>query len=640
MRSKRFMMVFGLLMIISMVLTACQPVTPTPGSDASVSEGEPQTIESTRVVEVEKKSFSTPHPILSDVRIRQAMAYCTNKIDIIKAAYPLLSDEEAKTLEMDTFIPKVHWAYAGDENITQYPFDIEKGKALLEEAGWTLPEGGDVRVNQNGEELALKLTLTNAQYRQNWGAAWENQMADCGIRILRFHVPGPWLYGDTTGLARRDFEIAAFAWVGQMDPGGRDLYACDQIPTSENGWAGQNQFGWCNEAASKGIVKANNTLEKEERIEAYKVVQQEYTKDLPGIPLFNHTETFAYNANLTGFDPKPGEEYYTDSVEKWEIPGKDTIVIGFTQEPASLFSLVESGFSASIVDTLYMGFMYTTQNYDVQPVMMTEASTLESGLAKNSEIEAKEGDKVFDVTGAAVELKAGVKVNDATGQEVEFNGTPIKMNQLSVTYKLRPNLKFSDGEPVKAEDIALRYKIDCDPTSGAVSFMNCVKVQNFEAADDGYSVTYLPGVQDPLYYTPFFSDRFGNWYPAHRILSDGRKLADVPASEWATLPEISESPIGVGPYVVKEWVKGEKIVLEANPYYWGEQPKTKKIIITMVTPENAEAQLIGGQVDILDSTTLVGVTETLKKAADEGKIKILSNAGATWEHIDFNMWLP
>ncbi|HEX2981479.1 MAG TPA: ABC transporter substrate-binding protein, partial [Anaerolineaceae bacterium] len=109
---------------------------------------------------------------------------------------------------------------------------------------------------------------------------------------------------------------------------------------------------------------------------------------------------------------------------------------------------------------------------------------------------------------------------------------------------------------------------------------------------------------------------------------------------WATLSEVAEYPMGVGPYVLKEWVKGEKMVFEANPYYYGGEPKTKNIVIMMITAENAEAQLLSGQVDILDSTTLVGVTETLKNAADAGEIQLVIVPGGTWEHIDFNMWLP
>ncbi len=48
-------------------------------------------------------------------------------------------------------------------------------------------------------------------------------MADCGIQILRLHAPASWWFGDTTGLARRDFELGAYAWVGQVDPGGQTL---------------------------------------------------------------------------------------------------------------------------------------------------------------------------------------------------------------------------------------------------------------------------------------------------------------------------------------------------------------------------------------------------------------------------------
>jgi peptide/nickel transport system substrate-binding protein len=114
----------------------------------------------------------------------------------------------------------------------------------------------------------------------------------------------------------------------------------------------------------------------------------------------------------------------------------------------------------------------------------------------------------------------------------------------------------------------------------------------------------------------------------------------VPAAEWTTLPEIAENPIGVGPYVLTEWVKGEKMVFEANPHYYAGEPKTKNLVISFITPENAEAQLIGGQVDILDFTTLVGVSEALVNAEAEGLIKLIVDPSASWEHIDYNLFLP
>lgn len=635
--SRKLFVFASLLVVASLLLSACgqtivQTVEVT--KEVKVEVTKEVKVETTKIVEVEKKAFTTPHPILGDVRVRQAMAYCTNKLELIKSVYPLLSEDEQKSLVMNTFIPTSHWAYAGDANITIYPFDPEKGQKLLEEAGWKMDENTGYRVNDKGEELSLKFTTTTATFRQTWAAVFEKQMKNCGIRIVRLHAPASWWFGDTTGLARRDFELGAFAWVGQADPGGQTLWACDQIPSPENAWEGQNYMGWCNQAASEAIKKANNTLIKQERIDAYRIVQQEYTKDVPAIPLFNRTETFAYNPELKNFKPAPGESYYNYNIYEWEIPGKDTIVLGFTQEPASLFGIVEDAWVTQLNLVMIGGMSYTGLNYDFQPVLLKKLSTIENGLASNNDVEVKEGDKVVDAKGDVVELKPGVIIKDPTGADVEFKGGTAKMKQLVVKYEYIDGLKWSDGEPLKKADFELYYKIRCDKDSGATSYITCDRTQKIEFADNGYTVTWLPGVQDPLY----FLDPYG-WYPSHRKLSDGRVLADVPAKEWATLKEVAEMPIGVGPYVLKEWVKGEKMVYEANPYFALGTPKTKNIVVAFITPENAEAQLLGGQVDMLGSETLSGISETLDKAEKEGKIAIKVLAGATWEHIDFSLFV-
>ena len=82
--------------------------------------------------------------------------------------------------------------------------------------------------------MALKFTTTSAAFRQTWAAVFESQMAACGISIVRLHAPSSWWFGDTTGLARRDFELGAYAWVGQTEPAGRTLHACNQVPTPRN----------------------------------------------------------------------------------------------------------------------------------------------------------------------------------------------------------------------------------------------------------------------------------------------------------------------------------------------------------------------------------------------------------------------
>ncbi len=647
MKHNKFMLVLAFVVMASMVLSACQPQTiiqtveveKVVEVEKTVEVEVEKVVESTQIVEVERKAFTEPHPILGDLKVRQALAHCTNKADVARAGYPLLSPEQAQALVMDTFIPKDHWAYAGDENITIYEYSPEKAAALLDEAGWVLPDGASVR-EKDGVPLALKFTTTTAAFRQAWAAVWEKQMAQCGVQILRSHVPASWWFGDTTGLQVRDFDLGAFAWVGQPAPGGVSLWSCDQIPTPENNWVGQNYMGWCNPAASAAIKNANNTLDQEERKKWFTIVQQEYTKDVPAIPLFNRTETFSYVSDLGGFNPIEGEEYYTYNIYEWEKPGSDTIVWGFTQEPATLYGLVESAMVARLAFAP-LGFTRdtTTLNYTYEPYHLVDLPTLENGLAKNVEVEVKAGDKVVDANGEVVELAAGMKIKDPTGADVEYTGGTVKMMQITATFDYIDDIKWQDGSALSQEDLELAYKTACDPESGATSFYSCERVQDIVFDGTKETITFYPGFQDPLYFTYSFG-----FYPANQPIESagpyqGKLLKDVPAKDWPTLPEVAEKPWSCGPYIIKEWVKGERMVFEANPNYWKAAVKTPKLIISFLSAENAEAQLLGGQVDILDSTTLAGLTEQLVQAEKDGKVKNIVNAGATWEHIDMNMFV-
>ncbi len=629
----RMFFVMSLLVLASMILAACGTPAVATEAPAVATEAPAVATEAPEVVPTEAPitatSYTTPHPILGDLRVRQALAYCTNKTDLTKSVYPLLDDATQQSLAMNTFIPTSHWAYAGDDNITIYEYDPAKGAALLDEAGWTLGEGADIRTNANGDALALKFTTTSAAFRQTWAAIWEAQMAECGVQVVRLHAPASWWFGDTTGIARRDYELGAFAWVGQADPGGQTLYACDQIPLPENGWVGQNAMGWCNQLASTNIKLANNTLVKDDRIAAYTIVQQEFTKDVPSIPLFNRTETFAAAADLTGFQPVPGQEYYNYNVAEWEKAGSDTIVVGFTQEPASLFTLVEDAFVANIAYQIIRPAQETHLNYDFKASeVMKDLPTIENGGTVNNDVEVKEGDKVVDANGDVVTVAAGMKVLNSAGESVEFPaGGTVTMKQLVSVFTLADGLKWEDGEPVTEKDLELGMKIACDPESGATSFITCDKTASAVFANNGYTQTWLPGVQDPLYFVPVWPI-----YPSHQ-------LGDLAAKDWATDPRVAETPLSYGPYKLVEWVKGEKMVFAANENWIGTPAKSPNLVIQIITPESAEALLLGGEIDILDSTSLAGLTETLAAAEAEGKIKTFVEAGATWEHIDIQLFL-
>jgi len=151
------------------------------------------------------------------------------------------------------------------------------------------------------------------------------------------------------------------------------------------------------------------------------------------------------------------------------------------------------------------------------------------------------------------------------------------------------------------------------------------------------TATYVPGYQDPTYMLyPFYL------YPSHQVLADGRNLVDVPAAEWATLPEIAETPLSFGAYYVSEWVKGQSLTLAANPYFWGGEVATPNVIYVFLADTNqAVAQLLNGDVDYLDSSTLgagAEVQTVLDAANTTGNVVVEIIASSTWEHIDINLF--
>ena len=125
-----------------------------------------------------------------------------------------------------------------------------------------------------------------------------------------------------------------------------------------------------------------------------------------------------------------------------------------------------------------------------------------------------------------------------------------------------------------------------------------------------------------------------------RILSDGRKMEDVSIQEWSTLPEVNQAPLGVGPYILEEWIYGKSITLEANPFYFDSPATTPKIIVRFLEHPQAFAALLNGELDILDWET-IGTQDIedfqLAQAQDEGKVRLIIQPALFWEQISFKL---
>jgi peptide/nickel transport system substrate-binding protein len=158
-------------------------------------------------------------------------------------------------------------------------------------------------------------------------------------------------------------------------------------------------------------------------------------------------------------------------------------------------------------------------------------------------------------------------VNDlATGYTKSQDG-------LVWTFQLRKDAKFSDGKPLTAADVVYTYETAAQ--SGSVVDLNILK--SAQAADE---------------YTVKFSLK----QPRSTFINIAACLGIVP--KHAHNKDYAEKPIGSGPFKFVQWDKGQQLIVEANPEYYGEKPYFKKITFLYLSEEAGFAAAKAGNVDI------------------------------------------
>ena len=310
-----------------------------------------------------------------------------------------------------------------------------------------------------------------------------------------------------------------------------------------------------------------------------------------------------------------------------------TVCLG--QEPTSLFPVNNPSSSArAVLAAVYEGPI-DTNSYGYQPVILKDLPSLANGDAQLFQKSVYVGDEVVDATDTPVTLVVGTKIRPAGCRSdacaVVYDGkSAIQMDQLQATFRLLPGLTWSDGQPLTAKDSVYAYDLAADPTAGGSNYL-VERTQSYEAAGDTTVQWWgKPGFIDTTYVMNF-------WMPLPSHL-----WSQIPADQLADSSGPSRSPVGWGPFVIKEWVAGDHITLTKNPHYFRISeglPKITTLTFRFVPdPATAISDLSAGSCDILDpSINLGGQLSLLRSMADKKQLQVLSATPPVMEQLAFGI---
>ncbi|MFN8411182.1 MAG: ABC transporter substrate-binding protein [Anaerolineales bacterium] len=305
------------------------------------------------------------------------------------------------------------------------------------------------------------------------------------------------------------------------------------------------------------------------------------------------------------------------------------------EEPNTLYPFGGPNAAArSVLASVYDGPI-DTLGYEYQPVILTQLPLLENGDAQIVKTPVQAGGQIVDASGNVVLLAQGVKVRPASCRAdncvITYDGTtPLEMDQMVVTFRIRPDITWADGTPLTADDSIYAYTLASDPSATTNTFL-LDRTQTYEAADENTIQWWgKPGFIDSTFATNF-------WPPAPKHL-----WSQFPVNQLTTVDISSRTPAGWGPYIVQEWIAGDHITLTKNPYYFRTTdgyPKFDKLNFRFIAdPNTALSELVAGRCDILDPTVkLDSQVGLLKQMQDSEQLQAFFTPGMTIEWLGLGL---
>ena len=194
------------------------------------------------------------------------------------------------------------------------------------------------------------------------------------------------------------------------------------------------------------------------------------------------------------------------------------------------------------------------------------------------------------------------------------------------TFKLRPNVKFHDGTPFNAQAVKWNFDRQKNPANKCRCAFYIANIQRVEAPDD---LTLVFHLSDP-----------STMLPEILATPTSNNVVQSPTAIAARGDDYNRNPVGTGPFVLKSWTAGDRIVVERNPGYWNPGwPRLDRVTFKPLPDAHSRfASLQSGEADIIwdDEADF----DNIKKARRDKRLVVHEFVGSGATVWAFNTRVP
>ncbi len=245
-----------------------------------------------------RSTRAEPHPILSDIRVREALSLAIDRALLVEVGYGIAGQPSCNLVPA----PAMFASTANDACLVQ---DMDRARALLDEAGWTVGADG-IRVNAEGTRLVLDyMTSTNA-VRQDFQALIQQWWREIGVEANLRNINASVFFGgdpgspDTFQKFYADISMYANNFAGTDPEQYLGAYRCGFEPRPETQWQGENINRFCDPAYDALHLQLAQTSNLEERARIARELNDILMQNFVIIPLVHRGRVDAHSNTLGG----------------------------------------------------------------------------------------------------------------------------------------------------------------------------------------------------------------------------------------------------------------------------------------------------------------------------------------------------